>query len=271
MLAKEYPFNLNEPSPNIDEEIKTNVGKLASVSEDCKQCIFALMRANSNNRMPFDFIETHPWFKANSTVSVPWERDERERLLQGLSTKIPLSLQANSKKDKGKLPKGQAAASGKSSNQQAAASPSGKGLPPKSSSGAPAKGEGGPSAEDKAKAQKQIAQLARDINSSISELSIRSASFLGNGETAPSEDDHREMARVIETLRQKVVYLINSLKTLLPNLATSKKDELLEDVSLLEVCSDAITVEQFEKYSSMMLQIMAKIDKLLDEVKPSWA
>lgn len=57
----------------------------------------------------------------------------------------------------------------------------------------------------------------------------------------------------------------------MPSLPDAKRAELLDDVSTLESCSTSITTEQFEKFSSQMLSIMAKIDKLLDEVKPSWA
>ena len=75
------------------------------------------------------------------------------------------------------------------------------------------------------------------------------------------------MAKVVEALKQKVIYLIGSLKTLIPNVDNSKRDELMQDVHQLEVCSDSMTTEQFEKYSNMMLQIAAKIDHLLDEIQ----
>ena len=69
MLAKQYPYNLNQPSDNIDDEIWHNVSSLKSVTDNCKQFMFALMRMNANDRMPFDFIERDPWFIANTKVS----------------------------------------------------------------------------------------------------------------------------------------------------------------------------------------------------------
>lgn len=122
--------------------------------------------------------------------------------------------------------------------------------------------------------------LVREITASVSALSLRQASRTGDdssngggtGQSAPlSEEEGRELAAVIETLRQKVVHLVNNLKTLVPSLPEAKKAELMDDVATLETCSTSITTEQFEKFSSQMLSIMAKIDKLLDEVKPSWA
>lgn len=117
--------------------------------------------------------------------------------------------------------------------------------------------------------------LVREITTSVSALSLRQASRTGDdsGSPAPplSEEEGKELAAVIETLRQKVVHLVNNLKTLVPSLPEAKKAELLEDVALLERCSTSITTEQFEKFSAQMLSIMGKIDHLLDEVKPSWA
>ena len=122
------------------------------------------------------------------------------------------------------------------------------------------------------KAQAGLNQLVRDINTSISSLSLRSDSYTdSDAKGAASDANAKERASVIESLRHKLVYLIKDLRSLFPSMPVAKRDELMEDVSLLEVCSDAITVEQFERYSSMMLQIMAKIDKLLYEIKPSWA
>ena len=68
MLAKQYPYNVNDPYENIDEEIGLNINK-AKISEDCKSFLFGLMRANANDRMPFDFIEKHAWMLANSMVN----------------------------------------------------------------------------------------------------------------------------------------------------------------------------------------------------------
>src|SRR5699024_9053382 len=68
MLVKQYPYNVNDPYDNIDEEIWHNIVKNA-LSDDCKAFIYALTRGNANDRMPFDFVENHPWMKANSMVS----------------------------------------------------------------------------------------------------------------------------------------------------------------------------------------------------------
>ena len=68
MLAKQYPYNLAGSHENVDDEIRQNVTKLNTVTEECRNFLFALMRGNANDRMPFDFIEAHPWFKAHSVV-----------------------------------------------------------------------------------------------------------------------------------------------------------------------------------------------------------
>ena len=68
MLVKQYPYNVTDPYDNIDEEIWHNIVK-AKLTDDCKSFLFALMRGNANDRMPFDFIEGHPWMRANSMVS----------------------------------------------------------------------------------------------------------------------------------------------------------------------------------------------------------
>lgn len=86
MLVKSYPYNvtgkfivyrsilinfllcsLADCFEDIDQEIWHNIVK-NSLSDDCKDFIYALTRANANDRMPFDFVENHPWMKANSTV-----------------------------------------------------------------------------------------------------------------------------------------------------------------------------------------------------------
>lgn len=67
MLVKNYPYNVTDCYENIDEEIWHNIVK-NQLSDDCKDFIYALTRANANDRMPFDFVESHPWIKANSMV-----------------------------------------------------------------------------------------------------------------------------------------------------------------------------------------------------------
>ena len=70
MLAKQYPYNVVDPANDLDEEISHNIEAMSSRTEQCRNFVFALLRANANDRMPFDFIDTHPWFKANSTVMI---------------------------------------------------------------------------------------------------------------------------------------------------------------------------------------------------------
>ena len=69
MLAQQYPFNINEPYENLDEEIWHNIVNINNISSSCKSFCYNLLRTNSNNRIPFDFIIKDPWMKQNTSVS----------------------------------------------------------------------------------------------------------------------------------------------------------------------------------------------------------
>lgn len=69
MLAKQYPYNINEPYDNLEDEIFFNIQKIADLSENGKNFLYALMRGNANDRIPFDFVEKDVWMRKNAVVS----------------------------------------------------------------------------------------------------------------------------------------------------------------------------------------------------------
>ena len=72
MLVWQYPYNTTaSPSPSaIDREVASNVAR-SKLSEHCQDFLYFLLRASPQDRMPLDFVEEHPWIRANAKASVP--------------------------------------------------------------------------------------------------------------------------------------------------------------------------------------------------------
>lgn len=62
-LANFYPYNIDFPHEELDEEISHNISKIPNVSNECKNFLVSLLKSNANERMPFDFIDYDPWIK----------------------------------------------------------------------------------------------------------------------------------------------------------------------------------------------------------------
>lgn len=61
-LAKQYPYNIGGGMADLDAEILANIHhQLSTLSADGHNFLYSTMRVNANNRMPFHFIEQHPW------------------------------------------------------------------------------------------------------------------------------------------------------------------------------------------------------------------
>lgn len=69
MLSRKYPLSSGTPVEQLEAEVGRNVAALSGVSEHGKAFLAALLRINANNRMPFDFVVTHPWLTGKQTVS----------------------------------------------------------------------------------------------------------------------------------------------------------------------------------------------------------
>lgn len=69
MLSKKYPLSGATPVEELEGEVGRSVSSLSGVSELAKTFLAALLRINANNRMPFDFVETHPWLTGKPAVS----------------------------------------------------------------------------------------------------------------------------------------------------------------------------------------------------------
>ncbi|KPM05947.1 serine/threonine kinase-like protein 3 [Sarcoptes scabiei] len=61
MSNKTYPFKISSESIDLEQEIQSNIDKL-SLSELGKELLRALLKTDSNERMPIGFIEKSDWF-----------------------------------------------------------------------------------------------------------------------------------------------------------------------------------------------------------------
>lgn len=69
-LAKYYPFNVEQPHSDLDEEIWQNIRSETKLSMECQNFLFGLLRANANDRIPFDFIDHDEWIRKSYRVCI---------------------------------------------------------------------------------------------------------------------------------------------------------------------------------------------------------
>ncbi|KAH9414123.1 CBL-interacting serine/threonine-protein kinase 20 [Dermatophagoides pteronyssinus] len=67
-LTQFYPYNIEYPHENLDEEVWHNISKIPNISNECQNFLFALMRSNANDRIPFDFIDKDDWFRKSYMI-----------------------------------------------------------------------------------------------------------------------------------------------------------------------------------------------------------
>ncbi|KAJ6218675.1 hypothetical protein RDWZM_004487 [Blomia tropicalis] len=61
--SKTFPFNMQNPEPNMDSVIRENVER-SSLSQPAKNWLYGLMRADTKFRIPFESIASDTWFKS---------------------------------------------------------------------------------------------------------------------------------------------------------------------------------------------------------------
>lgn len=69
MLGRQYPYNMMINNQDIESEIAHNIEQVSGLSQIGKNFLNSLLRANANDRVPFDFIARDPWIANLTTIS----------------------------------------------------------------------------------------------------------------------------------------------------------------------------------------------------------
>ena len=125
--------------------------------------------------------------------------------------------------------------------------------------------------QQKVNAKAELDQLLRDLGDSGTKIgNIKSSHESQEDNKVPppyTEQEKREMSDEVEAFKRKASQVIAVLKKLVDNFMETLRAELMEDVGMLQDCTEHMTSEQFDEYTGRIIDLVKKIDKLLGTIK----